>query len=82
MNNNYKAVNRFDKAVLDQLNEDELSLLYLLYYKLFDRTIDLRSVFVEPVLARIKNAKHLNEEGVKVRDSIVNKIESYYNLSS
>ena len=73
---------RFDKGVLDQLTEDELSLLYLLYHELFNRTIDLRSVFVQPVLAKIKNTNKLNEEGIIVRDNIVKKIEQYYELTS
>lgn len=79
MKNNKTIVDRFDKHILEQLSEDELSLLYLLYHKLFNRDIDLRSVFVQPVLYKIKDADDkLNEQGRKVRDNIVKKIESYY----
>jgi hypothetical protein len=73
-----RIYDRFDKRVLESLNEDELALLYLLYHKLFNRDIDLRSVFVQPVIDKIQNAKHLTEEGCKVRDNIIKKIESYY----
>jgi|GEM_PF-6147041 len=70
---------RFDKPVLESLSEDELSLLYLLYHKLFNRKVDLRSVFVQPVLNKIKEKDHqLTEEGIKIRDSIVKKVENYY----
>lgn len=83
MNKDNKTITcRFDKGILDQLTEDELALLYLLYHKLFDKTIDLRSVFVQPVLSKIQTAKHLTSEGIQVRDNIVNKINSYYNLVS
>lgn len=70
---------RFNVHALEQLNEDELSLLYLLYNTLFDREhVNLQSVFVGPVLKRITNTTVLNEEGCKVRDSIVSKLESFY----
>lgn len=79
MKNNKTIVDRFDKHILEQLSEDELSLLYLLYHKLFNRDVDLRSVFVQPVLNKIKGAdEKLNEQGRKIRDNIVKKIEAYY----
>lgn len=69
---------RFDKKLLDSLTEDELALLYLLYYKIFDKKIDLRCVFVQPVLSKIKERTDLNTDGIKVRDILVKKIEDYY----
>jgi len=79
MNNINKLVGvRFDRAVLEQLTEEELSLLYLMYHKLFNREIDLRSVFVQPVINKIKKIDTLTEEGCKVRDNIIKKIEQYY----
>lgn len=79
MKSNKTIVDRFDRHILEQLSEDELSLLYLLYHKLFNRDVDLRSVFVQPVLNKIKDAdEKLNEQGRKVRDNIVKKIEAYY----
>lgn len=79
MKSNKTIVDRFDRHILEQLSEDELSLLYLLYHKLFNRDVDLRSVFVQPVLNKIKDAdEKLNEQGRKVRDNIVKKIEMYY----
>jgi hypothetical protein len=69
---------RFDRQFLELLNEDELSLLYMLYHKIFQRTIDLRCVFVQPVLNRIKQRDDLNEEGVQVRNNIIEKAKHYY----
>jgi hypothetical protein len=70
---------RFDKAVLESLTEDELALLYLLYHKLFNREVDLRCVFVQPVLSKIKEKDHnLTLEGKEARDRLVEKIEAYY----
>lgn len=69
---------RFHKHALEQLSEDELALLYTMYHRLFDKQVDLRCVFVQPVLNKIRSCTNLNEEGCKVRDNIVNKIEGYY----
>ena len=71
---------RFDKRFLETLNEDELSLLYLLYHKIFNRTIDLRCVFVQPVLSRIQQRSDLNVQGCVVRDKIVDKVHQYYEI--
>ena len=76
------ANERFDKHVLESLSEDELSLLYMMHSKLFDREhVDLRSVFVQPVLAEIQTSNSttmLTSEGQGARDRIVSKVCSYY----
>ena len=76
------ANERFDKHVLETLNEDELALLYMMHSKLFDREhVDLRSVFVQPVMAEIQSSNAtsmLTSEGVEARDRVVSKVCNYF----
>jgi len=71
---------RFDIHILESLHEDELALLYMLYNKLFDREhVDLRSVIVSPVIAKLRDYNdELTADGIKVRDSIIKKVEEYF----
>jgi hypothetical protein len=69
----------FSEVIYDILDEDEMSLLcYTLNEGLSSNFRDPRYCQIIPTINNVQSLSGLNDDGVKVRDSLIEKIKEQY----